>query len=136
MTEMNNKGMKQKEPENMVIYKPEEELFQRVRICILLRELPELSAEELAAIEESEKKDEKGVESFIPNFSSRCPNAYPVYFFGNVSSRRKLPSLRIATTRHTFTSPRVGTRKRPPRIPPAHPPRRLTPHRNPAVFPV
>ncbi|HBA55982.1 MAG TPA: hypothetical protein DCZ04_16435 [Syntrophorhabdus aromaticivorans] len=60
MTEMNNKGMKQKEPENMVIYKPEEELFQRVRICILLRELPELSAEELAAIEESEKKDEKG----------------------------------------------------------------------------
>lgn len=60
MTEMNNKGMKQKEPENMLIYKPEEELFQRVRICILLRELPELSAEELAAIEESEKKDEKG----------------------------------------------------------------------------
>lgn len=60
MTEMNNKGMKQKEPENMVIYKPEEELFQRVRICILLRELPELSAEELAAIEESEKKGEKG----------------------------------------------------------------------------
>lgn len=60
MTEMNNKGMKQKEPENMLIYKPEEELFQRVRICILLRELPELSAEELAAIEESEKKGEKG----------------------------------------------------------------------------
>ncbi|WP_028894842.1 hypothetical protein [Syntrophorhabdus aromaticivorans] len=60
MTEMNNKGMKRKEPENMVIYKPEEELFQRVRICILLRELPELSAEELAAIEESEKKGEKG----------------------------------------------------------------------------
>ncbi|OPY68724.1 MAG: hypothetical protein A4E63_01944 [Syntrophorhabdus sp. PtaU1.Bin050] len=59
MTPVENKDMKQKEPENMVIYKPEEELFQRIRLCVLLKELPELSAEELAAIEKSEKRDKK-----------------------------------------------------------------------------
>lgn len=60
MTPVSNKDMKQKEPENMVIYRPEGELFQRIRLCVLLRELPELSAEELAAIEESERRDKKG----------------------------------------------------------------------------
>jgi hypothetical protein len=60
MTAMNNKNMKQKEPENMVIYKPEGELFERVRLCMLLSELPELSAEELAAIDESERRGKKG----------------------------------------------------------------------------
>ncbi|OPX94768.1 MAG: hypothetical protein A4E58_02422 [Syntrophorhabdus sp. PtaB.Bin006] len=60
MTPVENKDMKQKEPENMVIYKPEGELFQRIRLCVLLRELPELSAEELAAIEKSERRNKKG----------------------------------------------------------------------------
>ncbi|OPY76088.1 MAG: hypothetical protein A4E65_03279 [Syntrophorhabdus sp. PtaU1.Bin153] len=59
MTGMNSKNMKQKEPENMVLYKPEGELFQRIRLCILLRELPELSAEEVAAIEDSERGSKK-----------------------------------------------------------------------------
>ncbi|OPY67852.1 MAG: hypothetical protein A4E62_02170 [Syntrophorhabdus sp. PtaU1.Bin002] len=60
MTPVENKDMKQKEPENMVIYKPEGELFQRIRLCVLLRELPELSTEELAAIEKSERRNKKG----------------------------------------------------------------------------
>jgi len=49
----NNKRVKQ--PENMVYYKSREELYSTVHACIVLRELPELTPEELLQIAEREK---------------------------------------------------------------------------------
>ena len=45
-----------KQPENMVHYKPKHELFSTVHACIILRELPELTPEELQQISEWEQK--------------------------------------------------------------------------------
>lgn len=44
-----------KQPENMVQYKSKNELYSTVHACIMLRELPELTPEELKHIEEQEK---------------------------------------------------------------------------------
>jgi hypothetical protein len=44
-----------KQPENMVQFKPKEELYSTVHACIILRELPELTPEELQQIAEREK---------------------------------------------------------------------------------
>lgn len=44
-----------KQPENMVYYKPKKELYSTVHACIVLRELPELTPEELMQISEREK---------------------------------------------------------------------------------
>jgi hypothetical protein len=49
----NNKRVKQ--PENLVYYKSREELYSTVHACIVLRELPELTPEELLQIAEREK---------------------------------------------------------------------------------
>jgi hypothetical protein len=44
-----------KQPENMVCYKPRDELYSTLHTCIVLRELPELTPEELRQISEREK---------------------------------------------------------------------------------
>jgi hypothetical protein len=44
-----------KQPENMVYYKSKEELCSTLHTCIVLRELPELTPEELQQISEREK---------------------------------------------------------------------------------
>jgi hypothetical protein len=44
-----------KQPENMVYYKSREELYSTLHMCIVLRELPELTPEELRQISEREK---------------------------------------------------------------------------------
>lgn len=49
-----NKGVV-KQPENLVQYKSREELYSTVHACIVLRELPELTHEELLQIAEREK---------------------------------------------------------------------------------
>jgi len=49
-----NEGVKQ--PENMVYYTSKEELYTTLHTCIVLRELPELTPEELQQISEREKK--------------------------------------------------------------------------------
>jgi len=43
-----------KQPENMVYYKSKKELYSTVHACIMLRELPELTPEELQQISERE----------------------------------------------------------------------------------
>ena len=45
-----------KQPENMVYYKSKKELYSTVHACIMLRELPELTPEELQQISEREQK--------------------------------------------------------------------------------
>lgn len=52
--EIDKKSMKQ--PENMVYYKSKKELYSTVHACIMLRELPELTPEELQQISEREQK--------------------------------------------------------------------------------
>jgi hypothetical protein len=49
-----NKGVV-KQPENLVQYKSKKELYSTVHACIVLRELPELTHEELLQIAEREK---------------------------------------------------------------------------------
>jgi hypothetical protein len=44
-----------KQPENMVYFKLREELYSTLHMCIVLRELPELTPEELRQISEREK---------------------------------------------------------------------------------
>jgi hypothetical protein len=58
--EKNNKRVKQ--PENMVYYKPIKELYSTVHACIILRELPELTAEELRQISEREQTPKQNSE--------------------------------------------------------------------------
>jgi hypothetical protein len=47
-----------KQPENMVYYKPKKELYSTVHACVVLRELPELTPEELKKISEREQSTE------------------------------------------------------------------------------
>ena len=44
-----------KQPENMVYFKSKKELYSTVHACIMLRELPELTPEELQHISEREE---------------------------------------------------------------------------------
>jgi hypothetical protein len=46
------KGVKQ--PENMVYYKSKNELYSTLHTCIVLRELPEISPQDVKKIEEKE----------------------------------------------------------------------------------
>jgi hypothetical protein len=48
-------GKDVKQPEDMVQYKSKDELYSTVHACIMLRELPELTPEELQQISEREK---------------------------------------------------------------------------------
>jgi hypothetical protein len=48
-------GKDVKQPEDMVQYKSKDELYSTVHACIVLRELPELTPEELQQISEREK---------------------------------------------------------------------------------
>ena len=50
---LDKEGVKQ--PENLVQYKSKKELYSTVHACIVLRELPELTHEELLQIAEREK---------------------------------------------------------------------------------
>jgi hypothetical protein len=45
-----------KQPDNMVYYRPRDELYSTLHTCVVLRELPELSPEELQQIAEWEQK--------------------------------------------------------------------------------
>ncbi|MGB4223493.1 MAG: hypothetical protein WBJ54_06720 [Syntrophorhabdus sp.] len=45
-----------KQPDNMVYYRPRDELYSTLHTCVVLRELPELSPEELKQIAEWEQK--------------------------------------------------------------------------------
>jgi hypothetical protein len=47
-----------KQPENLVQYKSKKELYSTVHACIVLRELPELTPEELQRISERERSPE------------------------------------------------------------------------------
>ena len=51
-----SKGIKQ--PQNLVQYKSKKELYSTVHACIMLRELPELTPEELQRISEREQSPE------------------------------------------------------------------------------
>lgn len=57
-TLMEGKEQKKKkiqQPQHLVCYKPAEELYATLHTCIYLRDLPEITAEECAAIQEAEK---------------------------------------------------------------------------------
>jgi hypothetical protein len=47
-----------KQPENLVQYKSKKELYSTVHACIMLRELPELTPEELQRISDREQSPE------------------------------------------------------------------------------
>jgi hypothetical protein len=47
-----------KQPENMVQYKSKKELYSTLHTCVMLRELPELTPEELKKISEREQSTE------------------------------------------------------------------------------
>jgi hypothetical protein len=47
-----------RQPENMVYYKSKEELYSTLHTCIVLRELRELTPEELQRISEREQSPE------------------------------------------------------------------------------
>ena len=51
--EKDKEGVKQ--PENMVYYKSREELYSTLHMCIYMRELPEITPEEIKQMEEKEK---------------------------------------------------------------------------------
>ena len=46
MKEKNQNNMSDEEPIGLVVYKPEEEVFQRLPLCKYLSELPEIIEEE------------------------------------------------------------------------------------------
>ena len=58
--EKEKEGVKQ--PENLVYYKSREELYSTVHACIILRELPELTPEELRQISEREQTHKQNSE--------------------------------------------------------------------------
>jgi hypothetical protein len=47
-----------KQPESLVYYRSKEELYSTLHTCIVLRELPELTPEELQRISEREQSPE------------------------------------------------------------------------------
>jgi hypothetical protein len=51
--EKEKEGVKQ--PENLVYYKSRGELFTTLHMCIYMRELPEITPEEIKQMEEKEK---------------------------------------------------------------------------------
>lgn len=51
----NKKKADVKQPDNLVQYKSKKELFSTVHACIMLRELPELTPEELKQISDREQ---------------------------------------------------------------------------------
>jgi hypothetical protein len=56
MKEKNRTTINDEEPVGLIIYKPEEEIFQRLPLCKYLSELPEIT-EEGAEDPRSEKKE-------------------------------------------------------------------------------
>lgn len=52
-----------KQPDNLVLYKSKKELFSTVHACIMLRELPELTPEELEQISERERRSNLNTDS-------------------------------------------------------------------------
>jgi hypothetical protein len=46
MKERNRTTINDEEPAGLIIYKPEEEIFQRLLLCKYLSELPEITEEE------------------------------------------------------------------------------------------
>jgi hypothetical protein len=59
----NKKKTDVKQPDNMVHYKSKKELFSTVHACIMLRELPELTPEELKQISDKERSANLDAES-------------------------------------------------------------------------
>jgi hypothetical protein len=51
--EKDKEGVKQ--PENLVYYKSREELYTTLHMCIYMRELPDITPEEIKQMEEKEK---------------------------------------------------------------------------------
>ena len=59
----NKKKADVKQPDNLVQYKSKKELFSTVHACIMLRELPELTPEELKQISDRERSPNLDAES-------------------------------------------------------------------------